>query len=363
VTACKVTALLLAVLLLGGCETLAYYTQSAGGQLALMRQARPVDELLAAPDTDPALAVRLRRSQAMRRFASERLALPDNDSYRSYADIGRRALVWTVVATPRYGVQPRRWCYPLLGCLSYRGYFAEADARAEGQRLRARGLDVAVLPVPAYSTLGWFDDPLPSTVIHWPQAELAGLIFHELAHQRVYIAGDTAFNEAYASTVAEQGVALWLADRPALLVAWRQRQARTRQVSRLLLEARERLAAAFASAADDSERQRRKDALYARVTADYRRLSAAWPSPRPYGYWFADGRLNNAYLAQLATYDRWRPAFEALWRQQQGDAAAFHAAVAALGSLPPAQRQARLAALTAASEDPGSHAVPGSPAR
>lgn len=345
-TACRAVALLLS-LLLAGCETLGYYAQSAGGQLALMNKAEPIDELLQSPGTAPELARRLRLVQQLREFASARLALPDNGSYRSYVDVGRRAVVWSVMAAPRYSVQPRLWCYPLLGCLAYRGYFSRGDALAEAARWRVQGMDVAVLPVPAYSTLGWFDDPLPSTVIDWPEPELAGLMFHELAHQRLYVADDTAFNEAYASAVAKLGIGLWLADRPRLHATWQQREARGSAAARLLLDARERLAQAFAEAPDDDQREARKRAIYARLADDYRALSADWPEPRPYGHWFAGDEINNAYLVQVATYDRWVPAFEQLWAAQGGDPVAFHRAAAALGALPAAQRQRQLEALIA----------------
>lgn len=349
-----VSRLLLALLALslGGCATLGYYAQSAGGQLRLMHHTRPIDELLDAADTPPALAERLRLSQRLRDFASDRLALPDNGSYRSYTQVGRRAVLWSVVATPAYDVTPLRWCYPLLGCLAYRGWFDRADAQAQAEALRARGMDVAVLPVPAYSTLGWFADPLPSTVIHWSEPELAGLMFHELAHQRLYIADDTGFNEAYASAVARLGVARWLAGRPAELAAWRQRQARAQAAAQLLLDARQALAAAFAAASDDAQREVRKRAIYARLAADYARLSAQWPTPRPYAHWFRDAGLNNAFLAQVAVYDQWVPAFEALWDEQGADAAAFHRAAAQLGALPPDQRRRRLRALSAGRADP-----------
>jgi predicted aminopeptidase len=350
VTGCRRLLLLLAAVLLGGCETLAYYGQSVHGQLDLMRRARPIDELLADPDLDAGMAERLRLVKRLRRFASERLGLPENDSYRRYAALERRAVVWSVVATPPFDVNPKRWCYPLVGCLSYRGYFAQGDAWAEAGRLRAQHMDVAVLPVPAYSTLGWFDDPLPSTVIHWPEPELAGLIFHELAHQQVYVPGDTAFNEAYASAVAEIGVALWLKGTQApqgQLAAWRTRSRRTAEVTRLLLAARRRLAKAFAEAPDDGQRARHKAAIYARLIRDYRDLSADWQPPRPYGHWFAKGAgtINNAHLAQVATYDLWVPAFKRLWQQSAGDPAAFHGRVEELGALPAAQRHQRLAAL------------------
>lgn len=347
-TGCRCLWLLVIALLLGGCESLAYYGQSIGGQLELMQRSRPIDDMLADPDLAPGAAERLRLVQRLRRFASDRLGLPDNGSYRSYAALGRRAVVWSVTATPRFDVTPKRWCYLLVGCLSYRGYFDQADARAEADRLRAQGMDVALLPVPAYSTLGWFDDPLPSTVIHWPEPELAGLMFHELAHQQVYIPGDTAFNEAYASSVAAQGVALWLADRPADYGSWQVRKRRVDRVTRLLLEARDRLDDAFARAADERGKAARKGDIYRQLAADYRRLSRAWPSPRPYGYWFegVDGAvINNAHLAQVATYDHWVPAFDRLWQQSGGDPAAFHRAVARIGALEPEQRKRRLEAL------------------
>lgn len=348
-------SLLLLAALLGGCETLAYYGQSINGQIDLMRRARSIDEMLAEPDLPPQTAERLRLVRRLRQFASEQLDLPDNASYRSYAALNRRALVWSVVATPRYDMTPRRWCYPLVGCLAYRGYFDHADAQVEAGRLQEQGLDVALLPVPAYSTLGWFDDPLPSTVIHWPEPELAGLMFHELAHQQVYIPGDTAFNEAYATAVAEQGVKLWLAQEQAeaqQLAAWHARNDRATRVTRLLLKARARLVEAFVSAADDAERAARKARIYAGLARDYRALSSGWEPPRPYDHWFAEGdmgRINNAYLAQVATYDLWVPAFNRLWQQAAGNPAAFHRAVAALGELPVAQRHQRLNALLAAS--------------
>lgn len=349
----RVSGLLLLLVLLSGCESLAYYGQSINGQLELMRRSRSIDEVLAEPGVSPELAQRLQLVKQVRRFASDRLGLPDNDSYRRYADIGRRAVVWSVVATPPYDVTPKRWCYPLVGCLAYRGYFDRADALVEAAKLRADGMDVAVLPVPAYSTLGWFDDPLPSTVIHWPEPELAGLVFHELAHQQLYIPDDTAFNEAYATAVAEQGVRLWLAQRQASQKehgaeeyrAWRIRRDRAARVTHLLLAARERLSQAFAESVDDAERAARKAVLYAALAADYRRMSAAWEPPRPYGHWFDGDGINNAYLAQVATYDHWVPAFTRLWEREGGDPVAFHRAVAELGRLPPAQRHQRLEAL------------------
>jgi predicted aminopeptidase len=336
----------LLALLLGGCGSVGYYAQSARGQLALMGGAAPIEELLRSPDTPPQLAERLRLVQQLRDFASERLALPDNGSYRSYADIGRRAVVWSVMAAPRYSVEPKRWCYPLLGCLVYRGYFSRDAALAEGARLRALQMDVAVLPVPAYSTLGWFEDPLPSSVIHWPEPELAGLMFHELAHQRLYVADDTAFNEAYASAVAKLGIRQWLDEKSEPYASWEAREARGAAVAQLLLQTRKRLAAAFAQAADDAEREQRKQAIYRELVASYEHLSAGWPEPRPYGHWFADGQINNAHLVQVATYDQWVPAFERLWMEQGQDPRAFHAAAASLGALPPEQRRRRLQALS-----------------
>ena len=194
--------------LLASCSTLNYYSQAAQGQLELLADARPIDDWLADPATNTSLRHRLEAARQIRRFAVQQMGLPDNDSYKNYAALKRQYVLWNVVATPELSLKPLQWCFPVAGCVNYRGYYSKEDAQAYAQELRAGGHDVQVGGVPAYSTLGWFNDPLISTFINYPDAELARLIFHELAHQVVYVAGDSQFNESFASAVEEAGVEL-----------------------------------------------------------------------------------------------------------------------------------------------------------
>jgi len=198
--------LLLVLLLLGGCTTLSYYRQSVSGQWELWEKRRPIDEVIAAPDTPSALRKKLQSVLAMRDFASAELALPDNDSYRSYADLQRPFVVWNVFAAKPFAMTLKRWCFPFAGCVGYRGYFSQTEAQKFADEQAAAGLEVYVGGVAAYSTLGWFDDPMLNTVLNRSPARIAGLVFHELAHQQLYIKGDTAFNEAFATTVELGGV-------------------------------------------------------------------------------------------------------------------------------------------------------------
>ncbi|OQX37505.1 MAG: aminopeptidase, partial [Candidatus Sedimenticola endophacoides] len=274
--------LVLGALLLQGCESLGYYLQSAHGHFTLLGRSEPIERLLEAPATDVRLKERLRRVQRIRSFASERLLLPDNGSYTRYAALDTEAVVWSLVATPEFSMQPRQWCYPVLGCASYRGYFERAAAQEHARELAVAGWDVAVEPVPAYSTLGWFDDPLPSTVIDWPEPLLAGLIFHELAHQRLYVEGDSAFNEAFASAVEQIGVTLWLGEQgeAAALEAWRRRQERERAFIALLLEMRGRLEWLYAEPVGVEWMRARKAHLMQRLRQRHDLLASGWEGGR-----------------------------------------------------------------------------------
>jgi predicted aminopeptidase len=241
-------ALLIAVPL-SGCESVGFYAQAIGGQLGVMRAARPLDSWLTDPETTPQLRERLETARGMREFASRELSLPENGSYTSYADLRRPYVVWNVFAAPRFSVEAKRECFPFTGCVSYRGFFSEGLARQHAERLRAQGYDVYVGGVPAYSTLGWFDDPLLSTFIRYPDVQLARLLFHELAHQVVYARGDTTFNESFAVAVEEEGVRRWLRaeGRMGELAAFRAAQARKREIAAAVAEARVRLASFYAS--------------------------------------------------------------------------------------------------------------------
>ncbi|HXG29277.1 MAG TPA: aminopeptidase [Nevskiales bacterium] len=326
--------LLLFLALLGGCAQLAYYNQALQGQSDLLARRRHLD-LVLAETGDGELRARLDKARDMRDYASRALALPANGSYTGYADLGRPWVVLNVFATPELSLQPRRWCFPIVGCLDYRGYFRRDYAERLAAELRAQGYDVWLGPVPAYSSLGWFDDPLLNTFIRWDDGRLAELLFHELAHQRYYLAGDTEFNEAYASAVGRLGARRWLAERGT--AEERQRYElflqRQRQFLTLVLQARERLQALYASALPEAEKRAGKARVLEQLRARYRGLrDTEWGGFAGYDPWF-ERDLNNAKLAAVVTYERYVPAFEALFRAQGEDFRRFHQAVEALGAL------------------------------
>lgn len=347
------SALLLAAILLalpfGGC----YLTRTAAGGLRLLAERRPIDRVLADPHTDPAQAAKLRRVVAAREFAGAELALPDGGSYRTWVALDRPYAVWNVVATPELSLTPETWCFPVAGCVSYRGYFSERRAERFADRLRRRGLDVDVAGVAAYSTLGWFADPVLSTFLELPPPELAGLLFHELAHQRLYVPGDVPFNESFASTVELAGVRRWLLQHGegGELAAWLARRHRAEQLDSLLAAGRERLAEVYAADRPDAWKRQQKRAAFAELERRYRTLrDDAWGGWDGYDAWFGQG-LNNAHLAALAAYDRWVPAMQTLLAREGGDLERFYAVVERLGERPPAEREAILAALTASGEE------------
>lgn len=333
--------------LLTGCSALGYYAQAVAGHVQLMQRSRPIPALLANPDTPMDLRTRLGRVLTIRAFATRELALPDNDSYRSYAELDRDATVWSLVAAPEFSVEPMRWCYPIIGCASYRGYFAQTDAEAEASRLAGEGMEVTVGPVAAYSTLGWWDDPLPSPLLKRPEPQLAGVIFHELAHQRVYVRGDSTFNESFATAVEQAGVRRWLAQAgdPARMRAWETHLFREREFAHLLLGTRERLQRLYAKGLAPNALRSLKQGEFARLREAYGHLKASWGGYAGFDPWFARP-LNNARLATVTTYVLWVPAFLELLRHQNGDFATFYRAVADLGALPAPERQRRLEALT-----------------
>lgn len=335
-------------ILLSGCETLGYYLQSGVGHMTLLSQRQSIEQLMGAPATRPELVSRLAYVQSVLTFAHNRLDLPDQGSYRHFVDVGREALVWSVVAAPEFSLVPKQWCYPIIGCANYRGYFKRMAAERYAQRLTKLGWDVAVQRVPAYSTLGWFNDPLPSTVIYWPKTDLAELIFHELAHQRLYISDDSAFNESYASVVAAAGVRQWAhatADDQELKL-WRIRQRSRKVIDRLILSARDELEGLYRSDTNASVRKRKKNAIFDQLKSRYDKL-ASHPGYQTYRGWF-EQTLNNAHLVSISTYQKWVPALQQLLRDTKCDFRHFHRRVAALGMLPAAQRTERLTQLAAA---------------
>jgi len=333
--------LTLAAVLLCGCSSLSYYAQLADGQLSLLRAREPVADVIADPARDPKLRERLRHAQAARDFASRKLHLPDNRSYRLYADIHRPYVVWNVFATDEFSLAPITHCFPIAGCVAYRGYYSQGGARGEAALQRQAGKDVYVSGVEAYSTLGWFDDPIISSMSAWGDDRLATLIFHELAHQRFYVKDDTEFNESYANFVEQEGTRQWRTAQN--LPPESQAQARQRgQFTQLVLEARERLKQLYALPLSSAEMRARKAAEFERLRSAYRQLRAQqWGGDKRFDAWI-NAPLNNAKLLPFGLYDQWVPAFSAVFKQVNGDWPKFFAAVEKLGRLPIDERKAAL---------------------
>jgi predicted aminopeptidase len=342
------TLLVALVAALAGCASAGYYAQAVRGEAAMLSAAQPVDTLLADPATPDALKQRLVRARDMRRFASLELGLPDNASYTTYADVGRPAAVWIIFATPELSLELKSWCYPLFGCAAYRGFFDRAEADEFAAGLRAQGYDVSVAPVTAYSTLGWFADPLLNTFINFNDGELARLLFHELAHQVVYVKDDTTFNESFATAVERAGVARWLAAAhdEKLARSFAELSGRRAQSQALLLRCRDELQALYAGdGAEDSKRARKRE-LFTRLKGDYERMrDTDWGGFRGYDGYFAQP-LNNAHLAAVGAYSNLAPAFEAL-RARSASLPDFYDAVRRLAMLDKAQRNAALLAAAA----------------
>lgn len=327
--AASALAALAAALLLPGCETLAYYAQAVGGQLSLMARAQPVESLLEDPATPRALRERLSLARSIREFAAQALKLPDNASYRSYADLDRPYAVWNVVAAPEFSLEPVQSCFPVAGCVSYRGFFSEQDARAHAETQRAQGHDVYVYGVPAYSTLGRFDDPLLSTFIRYPDAELARLLFHELAHQVVYVEDDSTFNESFAVAVEREGVHRWLAatGRSAGLKDYSASQEKNMRFASEIEQAGARLNLLY--------RQRiAPEAMREKKRAELESLKAKLAGQER----FRELTPNNAFLASFATYTQLVSTFEHLLREEGGDLERFYAKIKALAANAPSNR-------------------------
>ena len=329
---------------LGGCATTRYYLHLAGGQIDLLRARQPIARLLASPDTDPALKQRLQRAQAARTWAVQALGLPDNGSYTGYADLHRPYVVWNVFAAPRDSLHAVEHCFLLVGCLAYQGYYAREQAQARADELSAQGYDTHIGGVPAYSTLGWFDDPVINTMMVWGDAQLIGTLFHELAHQRLFVRNDTEFNESYAQFVEQEGLRQYLQGVP--LPHDADAAGRRTQFVRLILGARERLSQLYAQGLPPTETLHRKRAEFERLRADYQRLrDGPWKGYAGYDAWFAEGELNNAKLLPFGLYDAYVPAFAQLFEREQRDWPRFHAAAEQLSKLPGDARKSALAQL------------------
>lgn len=347
----------LVTLLISGCAQVGYYAQAVHGELSLLADARPIPDWLNDPTTSEKLKSQLRTIKEIRQFAVTELGLPDNGSYRNYVQLQRKFVLWNVVATPALSLTPKQWCFPIAGCVSYRGYYNQQSAQQYGAELRREGYDVQVLGVPAYSTLGWFNDPVMSTFINYPDAELARLIFHELSHQLFYVQGDTDFNEAFATTVEEVGAEKWLAaygdtKRRQLYAEF---EGRKSDFLALLFKYRQQLSDVYTSDLSNTAKLENKAHIFAALQSEYQLLKTQWGGYSGYDRWFAEP-LSNAHLAIIDTYYALEPGFRALLVQQQSFAQ-FYVAVRKLASLSKEERRRQLSALAKAASTQKTDAI------
>lgn len=331
------------LLLSSGCASVAYYAQSVHGQWQIMAKSQSIENLLADEQTPEILTQKLALATAIREFASRELALPDNDSYRYYADLQRDYVVWNVFAAPELSLQGREWCYLFVGCLGYRGYFSRARAFTFAGELDRQGLDTWVGGVTAYSTLGWFADPVLNTMLSRDTDYLVKVILHELAHQKIYIENDTAFNEAFAETVALEGLRRWYEqlDDAAGYREFLQKQQHEEQFVRLVLHYRDKLESVYASDMTRQEKLARKQQLLRAMAEDYRQMRPGWGNDDRYDNWFA-GDLNNASLLAVSTYRLYVPVLMNKLRQLGGNMPSFYTFVEKLGQCSRAERKAFL---------------------
>lgn len=336
------------LLFVQACSTISYYSQSIHGHFSIWTKRQDIQTLLDDPTVKSELKKRLRLILAIRKFASTELGLPDNYSFKTYVDIKREHVVWNVIAAPEFSVQPVTFCFPVVGCLSYKGYFSKQRAQREAAKLGANGLDVSLGGVSAYSTLGWFSDPVLNTFVHWQEARLAGLIFHELAHQLIYVPGDTAFNESFASMIEIEGVNRWMKKRgtPALSAKYYKSKKRDSEFMLLVLKTRARLQALYLKPMAAKRMRREKHSLFERMRKDYRVYKQRWGGYSGYDR-FVQSEMNNAKIASAATYFEYIGSFQNLLVQHQSDLTGFYKAVFSLASLNNEQRQQRMEALKA----------------
>jgi predicted aminopeptidase len=336
-------------LFLSGCQTISYYTQAVSGQMQILNRKRSIKSVLNDPTTSDALKQKLQLVLTVREFAEKELHLPANGHYLDYADLGRPFAVWNVYAAPEFSLTPKSWWYPAVGRLEYRGYFSEKRAREYAAELEKEGYDVYVGGVTAYSTLGWFEDPVLNTFVWDDDYDLAEVLFHELAHQRLFVPGDTDFNEAFATAVAEEGLRRWMQSRndssanPRIEASFE----RTEQFVNLVAQTRAKLDALYATPNGEAEetqramKRREKQRILEGMRSEYQRLRMAWSGDRNYDHWFSR-RLNNAQLNTVQTYHQLVPAFRTLLEDHHGDLESFYKTVQDIAKLKKEERHLRL---------------------
>jgi predicted aminopeptidase len=331
-----------------GCQAVSFYTQAIRGQYQIMHARQPIPKVIANPKTTPELRDRLQFVMDLRDFAAKELKLPVDGNYEDYADLKRKYVVWNVYAALEFSLEPKTWRYPFVGSLEYRGYFSEKAARRYADDLVKKGYDVYVSGISAYSTLGWFKDPILNTFVMDPKNELADTLFHELAHRRVFAEGDTMFNEAFAMTVGEEGVKRWLLARndPKSWDAFQLNARYDRGFVSLILSTRTNLARLYKKFGSSDplnvdQARKQKAEIFDQLRGDYQQLRAQWSGYAGYDKWFSTN-LNNAKLNTVSTYYRWVPAFRHLLQKNGGDLEKFYRNVETLGKLPMQERHTKM---------------------
>ena len=327
------------ICLLSGCATLNYYAQSMQGQFELMHKQQKISALLDDNTVPDSLRNKLHTVLELRDFSINRLGLPENDSYFSYADIGRDYVIWNIFANPEFSLEPLNWCYLIIGCLSYRGYFSKTEAEKHETQLKQQGYDTYLGGVAAYSTLGWFDDPVLNSMLRWNESYLASVMFHELAHQQLYVKNDTELNESYADAVAHIGVTKWLqqkADKKYLL-EYLQAQEQENVFVELINRYKLRLNKLYQSIDEDQIKQQRKKAILEEMKNEFFELSKDWIK-NPYKNWFSSD-INNAKLAAVITYRKYLSAFLEIYEKLNNDLPRFYSFSRSLSKCKPMKRK------------------------
>lgn len=347
----KQIALIVPGFFLISCSTLQYYSSLVHGHAEVLNQAREVDDVLADSSTDKKLRDNLQQLKNARKFAIEALYLPDSGSYRSYTDLGRKYVVWNVIVTRELSVEAHEWCFIIVGCIQYRGYYSQADAIDYAEQLKREGYDVYVAGVSAYSTLGWFDDPLLNTMMYKNSEDRLNLLFHEMAHQKLYIKDDSKFNEAFATVVAKEGVIRWLqkTNQSERIAEYRTKSKNKSRFIQLLKETRDELDNIYQRNISDDEKRLLKKQAFIRLKKKYVRLKQSNPKMN-FDTWIAQ-HLNNAHLALLATYNEYVPYFEKKLSENHGDLKSFYASINRLAQQPVEVRRQKISAMPSSAEN------------
>lgn len=331
----------MSIVLLSACAGPGYYFQATSGQISILRNRQPIDELLADENTDPVLRQKLQHLMDIRQFATQTLHLPENNSYTQYTETGKDAVVWNVVATPEFSLQAKTWCFLITGCVPYRGYFKEESAQELAEKLQRKGMDTSVSPATAYSTLGWFEDPVLDTMLRYPDPQLAGIIFHELAHQQLYTGSDARFNESFAQFVEQEGVQLWLQhnNQQDQLKNWQAGMKASRDFNRLLEESYQELYQLYMSNQAPDVLRKEKNLIFEKLRDRYNaHRDAHWNGRDYYSGWFQK-ELNNARMALISVYQDGVCAFDNLFTEAEHDWQQFYLLAKEKTRLPAARRE------------------------